>query len=169
MKTESKELRLMAYLDNEVSASEGRQIAAWIARDAEARALFEELKATRALVRENEVEVAVPETRDFYWSQISRRIATAEREGVPVEAAPAKNWWLRFLAPATALCAIALFAITSFAPNGSFRGYPSTGAMASSTDNSLTFYSPEHKMTVVWIDSGQHEAVAEADVDDWEF
>lgn len=165
MKTESKELRLMAYLDNEVSASEGRQIAAWIARDAEARALFEELKATRELVRGNEAELAVPETRDFYWSQISRRMATAEREGVPAEAAPAKNWWLRFLAPATALSAIALFAITSFQPDS--RNYAHTEA--SETDRSISFYSPEHRMNVVWIPSGNEQAVAEATVEDWEF
>lgn len=173
MNTESKELRLMAYLDNEVSASEGRQIAAWLARDAEARALYDELKATRDLVRENEPAMAVPETREFYWSQISRRIATAEREGAPVEAAP-RNWILRFLAPAAALAAVVMFAVTSLNTGPNRQLVDGATALAqvenSATDNSISFYSPEHKMTVVWIDSGKQETVAEAefDFDDFE-
>lgn len=169
MNTESKELRLMAYLDNEVSASEGRQIAAWIDRDPDARALYEELKATRTLVRDNEPAIAVPETRDFYWSQISRRIATAERETAPAEAAP-RNWILRFLAPAAALAAVVLFAVTSLNTGPGARQIVDAASAQvedSATDKSLTFYSD--KMTVVWIDSGKQETVAEAAVDFDEF
>src|SRR5258705_13372973 len=99
MNTESK-LRLQAYLDNEVSSSEARQIASWIARDAEAKALYEELQATKSLLApDNELPVTCPDGREFYWSKIQRAIATAERE--PVREHAMRPWWTRLLAPVT--------------------------------------------------------------------
>jgi len=148
MKTEE-QLKLMAYLDNEVSSSEARQIASWI-EDAEARALYEELRATKALLCvENEAPVVCPEGRDFYWSKIARGIESAERE--PARAVAARPWWIKLLAPVAGAAALALFVVTSISTNP-------ISAVASSEKSELengvvSFYSKEHGMTVVFMPS----------------
>jgi anti-sigma factor RsiW len=162
MKTEE-QLKLQAYLDNEVSSSEARQIASWIEKDAEARALYEELRATKALLcAENEAPVAVPEGRDFYWSKIQRGIEAAERE--PAREVSARPWWIKLLAPVAGAAALALFVFTSVStnPNGASRlaaGGPQIEQ--SETDGSITFYSPAQRMTVVWIPSATETPVIE--------
>ena len=158
MKTEEM-MRLQAYLDNEVSSAEGREIASWIARDSEAKGLYEELKATKTLLApENELTATVPDSRDFYWSKIAREIERVERE--PAREYAPRPWWIRILAPAAGAAALALFVFTSISING--PGHTLAGAQqeVSSTDSSITFYSPEQKMTVVWISSGQEQAEA---------
>jgi len=161
MKTEEM-LRLQAYLDNEVSSSEARQIASWIARDADAKALYEELACTKSLLApENEPVVSCPDSREFYWSKIAREIERADRE--PVRQQTPKPWWIRALAPVAGAAALALIVFTSISSN------PTSGHMAqiekSETDSSITFYSPEQKMTVVWIPSGRAEADASVQQD----
>jgi len=67
-------LKLQAYVDNELSGREARDISARLDRDAEARALCAELTNLRTLVAAHELEVRVPESREFYWSKIQREI-----------------------------------------------------------------------------------------------
>jgi len=161
MKTEEM-LRLQAYLDNEVSGSEGRQIASWIARDADAKALYEELAATRSLLApENELPLTMPESRDFYWSKIQRGIEQAERE--PVREHSPRPWWVRILAPVAGTAALAVIVFTSISFNTPSH---TTQREISGTDSSITFYSPEQKMTVVWIPSGRVEADANVQQDE---
>jgi anti-sigma factor RsiW len=165
MKTEQM-LRLQAYLDNEVSSVEGREIASWIARNAEAAALYEELKATKTLLApENEPAVAVPDGREFYWSKIAREIERVERE--PAREYTPRPWWVRILAPAAGAALLALFVFTSISFNAPGGRVVADGHQVevSETDSSITFYSPEHKMTVVWISSGQEQADAEVQQD----
>ena len=160
MKTEAI-LRLQAYLDNEVSSAEARQIASWISRDAEAQALYEELKATKSLLNPaNELAVKLPEPPDFYWSKIQRAIGQTEQE--PARRHSPRPWWIRLLAPVAGAAALAVFVFTSVSFNGITGHYKEV----SETDNSITFYSPEQKMTVVWIPSGKEEVVASADESD---
>ena len=156
MKTEEM-MRLQAYLDNEVSSAEGREIASWIARDSEAKGLYEELKATKTLLApENELAATVPDSRDFYWSKIAREIERVERE--PARENAPRPWWVRILAPVAGAAALALFVFTSISINGPGRSM-AVGSQreVSATDSSITFYSPEQKMTVVWISSGQEQ------------
>ena len=149
MKTEE-QLKLQAYLDNEVSSSEARQIASWIEKDAEARALYEELRATKALLCvENEAPVACPEGRDFYWSKIARGIESAEREPAQVAARP---WWIKLLAPVAGAAALALFVFTSVSMNP--MSAIAASKEASEVENGVvSFYSKEHGMTVVFMPS----------------
>jgi len=157
MKTEQM-LRLQAYLDNEVSSAEGREIASWIARDAEAKALYEELAATKSLLApDNELAATVPDSREFYWSKIAREIERVERE--PAREYTPRPWWMRIFAPVAGAAVLALVVFTSVSNNG--RSVAGHQVEHSETDSSLTFYSPEHKMTVVWISSGQVEADAD--------
>jgi anti-sigma factor RsiW len=162
MKTEEM-LRLQAYLDNEVSSSEARQIASWITRDSEAKALYEELACTKSLLTpDNEPAVVCPDSRDFYWSKIAREIERADRE--PLREVKRAPWWIRILAPIAGTAALAVFVFTSISFNAP------QGHMAqveqSQTDSSITFYSPEQKMTVVWIPSGRAEADANVQQDE---
>jgi anti-sigma factor RsiW len=154
MNTESK-LRLQAYLDNEVSSSEARQIASWIERDAEAKALCEELQATKALLTpENELPVTVPDSREFYWSKIAREIERTEQE--PVARYAPKPWWMRLLAPAAGAAVLALVVFTSVAPN------PHRAAahqeQSQLENGTITFHSRDNGMTLVWISSGEEES-----------
>jgi len=164
MNTESK-LRLQSYLDNEVSSAEAREIASWIARDAEAKALCDELQGTKALlIAENELPVAVPDSREFYWSKIQQGIERAERE--PSREVVARPWWSRLLAPVAGAAALALFVFTSVSTNPARNVAGQTEQ--SLTDNSITFYSPEHKMTVVWIASAANSADSGSADLDWD-
>jgi anti-sigma factor RsiW len=169
MKTEQM-LRLQAYLDNEVSSADGREIASWIARDPEAKALYEELAGTKSMLApENEPVVTVPDSRDFYWSKIAREIERVERE--PAREHSPRPWWMRVLIPLAGTAALALIVFTSISVNGPTA---TGGRLArgdhqfeqSQTDSSITFYSPAQKMTVVWIPSGRVEADANVDTDE---
>ncbi len=165
MNTESK-LRLQAYLDNEVSSSEARQIASWIARDAEAQGLYDELRATKSLlVPDNEQPALVPESRDFYWSKIQRQIERTEQ--LPAAPRAARPWWIRLLVPAVGAAALALFVFTSVSTNPGRAVVQSGQSEISQTDSSITFYSPKHRMTVVWIPSETDAATSET-VADWD-
>src|SRR5262245_46280987 len=73
------QLKVQAYLDNELSAGEARKVASLISSDADARGLYNELKLVREALCENEAAVPVPESREFYWSKIRREIEAAEK------------------------------------------------------------------------------------------
>jgi len=89
------QLKIQAYLDNELSPGEARKIAATLSSDRDLQELYGELQATKETLRANEPEVKLGDSREFYWSQIQRRIATAEREPAPRTAA-----WLPHTRPA---------------------------------------------------------------------
>lgn len=110
----NQELKLQAYLDNELPPEEAREVANWLARDREAVALLKSLKATRQALAQFESGIRVPESREFYWSKIRREIETLEA----ARPEPVRVSWLvqlrRFLIPASAaaLLVIAGFVVT---------------------------------------------------------
>ncbi|HEX7860419.1 MAG TPA: hypothetical protein VF773_08850 [Verrucomicrobiae bacterium] len=150
------QLQVQAYLDNELSAGEARKVSQLISSDTFARDLFNELKGTREVLMENEPAVQVPDSRDFYWSQIQRRIATAEREPAVKHARP---WWIRLLAPAAG--AVALFAVLLSVMSPSNEKINISGAIAAtphqleqpSDVSTITFRSESEGVNVVWITS----------------
>jgi anti-sigma factor RsiW len=156
------QLRIQAYLDNELSPGEARKLAAMLTSDREAQQLFGELRATKEALRANEPEVKLQESRDFYWSQIQRRLATAEREPVRTPT----PWWMRILAPA--LGTAALLALLALVSNPGSRvakterdtiasgpASPLHGEIEDVAEDmsSVTFRSEEHGVTVVWLTS----------------
>ncbi|MBI4327309.1 MAG: hypothetical protein HY674_18905 [Chloroflexi bacterium] len=156
MNIESK-LKLQAYLDNELSSEEARQVAAWMAQDPEARVLCEELKAAKAVLAGNEVEFKVPETREFYWSQIEREInRLAQAEAVEPASAGISRWlrWLAPLAGAAVLVAVLFSAgrLNSFWP-GSLASLQEIETPLAET-SAISFHSQEVGITVVWVDTG---------------
>jgi anti-sigma factor RsiW len=83
-------LKYQAFVDGELSDREARQLELTLQQDPEAKAVVAELRATKALLRENEPEMAVPESREFYWGKIQREIQRLEAE----PATDAVSGWL---------------------------------------------------------------------------
>ena len=151
------QLKVQAYLDNELSAGDARSVSKLISSDAEIRDLYTELKNTKDVLVHNEPAVSVPDTRDFYWSQIQRRIASAERQPAVAHARP---WWLRMLAPAAGT--VALFAIllsvmnpntqNAVAPTQTQAAVAPLHKVEEAADVSLfTFRSESEGVTLVWV------------------
>jgi anti-sigma factor RsiW len=151
------QLKVQAYLDNELSAGDARSVSKLISSDAEIHDLYTELKNTKDVLVDNEPAVSVPDTRDFYWSQIQRRIASAERQPAVAHARP---WWLRMLAPAAGT--VALFAIllsvmnpntqNAVAPTQTQAAVAPLHKVEEAADVSLfTFRSESEGVTLVWV------------------
>lgn len=140
------ELKLQALVDGELDAREVRELETLLAQDAPSAALLQELKWTRSALTGHEAGVQLPESREFYWSKISRAIEAGEKQAV---AAPTERvWWLRFLYPATGLAALVavLFVVSG--------GRTTDGSDSESVPedvNAVSFRSESEKMTVVYV------------------
>jgi anti-sigma factor RsiW len=153
------QLKVQAYLDNELSAGDARSVSKLISDDLAIRDLYAELKNTKDALVENEPAVGVSDSREFYWSQIQRRIASAERAPAPETARP---WWLRMLAPIAGTAA--LFAILLSVVNPARQEPVVASAVQTAVaplhkveeaaDVSLfTFRSESEGVTLVWVSS----------------
>ena len=140
------ELKLQALLDGALDAREIRDIETLLAQDAQSAALMQELKWMKAAVAGNEVEVKLPETREFFWSKVERGIVAEEKKAA---AAPAERaWWFKFLYPATGLAALVavMFVISA--------GRTTDGADTESVPadvNAISFRSETEAMSVVYV------------------
>ena len=153
------ELKLQAYLDGELSPGEAKPVEDLTNRDADAWALFEELKLAKSLLAENELEVRLPESRGFYWSKIQRQIEREEKGRATEQTeTAASSWWLRFLAPAGALAVLVVLVVVALrAPKGAETLVALDGSHEIETPleetSSFSFQSEAAGMTVVWVDS----------------
>src|SRR5687767_268880 len=111
------ELKLQAYFDGELPESERREVAEWLARDQGAEALLSELKTTATLLRENEPEMALPESREFYWGKIERAIEAAERAPAERAGVPLLAQLRKFLAPFAGVALVLFLGILSLKLN----------------------------------------------------
>ncbi len=157
------QLKVQAYLDNELSPAEARQVASLISSDSEARLVYSELKDTKEILAGNESPATLPDSPDFYWSQIQRRIAAEEKIAPRTTPTP---WWMKLLAPAAG--AIALFAALLSIQGPSVRptGSSDISAMHEIENNpqmsTITFRSESEGVTVVWV-SANDTAASDAD------
>ena len=160
------QLKLQSYLDGELSAREAQEVADWLKADAEARALFTELQNTTAALEGNELEVKLPESRDFYFSKIRRQIEqeSARSETVRPISEPLVVRLRKFLLPlAGAAAAVILFAVMSSTQPG-LTYVPAEGE-TSSEMAAYTYRSQSDRLTVVWLADNNS---ASANVDDSE-
>jgi anti-sigma factor RsiW len=150
MKTNEMVLDLQAYVDGELDPGRRAEVERVIGSDVEARRMVEGLRQVSCLLRENEPAIQVPETREFYWSQIQRRIAAAEKaESRAVMEAGGAAHWLRWLLPAFAVAAVAVMVVL---PRSSAGTRISGGSFADLGDPvSLTFHSDTDCLTIHWI------------------
>jgi negative regulator of sigma E activity len=148
-------LRVQAYLDRETNERESREIAALVEQDTEARAVCAELQEIRAILRSNEPEHKVPESREFYWSKIERAIQprTAVRSEQAFLRGP--RWWARFFAPAVgaAFLFVAALSIVKLTHGPSELTYLHEIETPLPETTSMSFYSASEGMTVVWVQS----------------
>lgn len=151
------ELKLQALLDGELDAREAREVEALLAQDVQSAALMQELKWTTGALVGNEAEVALPETREFFWSKVERTIAMEEKKA----AAPAERaWWLKLLYPATGLAAMVA---VMFVVSG---GRTTDGADSENVPedvSAVSFRSESEKMSVVYVadENGNFSPVSE--------
>lgn len=148
-------LKVQAWVDGELPPEETQSVARLVETDLAAAELATELRQTRRAVHGNELPRKVSDSREFYWSQIQRRIDAQEKAA---DSHPAKRsiaWWLRVLVPAGTLAALALV----FAPSllkSRQAVIPTGSSVAESTlddSSSITFRSDAEGMTVVWVTS----------------
>jgi anti-sigma factor RsiW len=149
-------LRLQAHLDGELPPDEAREMVALLERDAGARALFDELKATRRLLAGNETVVPVPDSREFYWSKIRRELERLESSPArPPHAGRGVLWWLRLAVPVGV--ALVLVTLVLQGPGLGRRPGPALFAVGDEVETpleeltSVTFRSESARMTVVWV------------------
>jgi anti-sigma factor RsiW len=152
MNTRDMQLKVMAYLDNELSPADARKVGTWISTNPEARDLYNELKETRELLMQNEPALRLPESREFFWSKIERAIASSERE----PATAVRPWWTRFVAPVVG--AVALFAVMlSLVDRGggsvpvAISEVPIHEFEEGQNVSTITFRSEAEGVTVVWL------------------
>ena len=151
-------LKLQAYLDGELPPGEARRAAELLEKNPEAKALFEELQGAKSLLAGNELELHVPDSREFYWSKIAREIERQDASPAP-NPADARSWWLQLIAPAGAVVALVLGVTLALRPGSGPRSDRVTLAEAHEIDtpleetSSMTFRSDAAAMTVVWVDS----------------
>ena len=137
-------LEIMAYADGELAASRRHDVEKLITEDPAAAALHQELAACAKLLRAHEPLGTVPETREFYWSQIQRRIAAEEQAAARAKAPKAPAFgWLRWLAPAIGVAAVALVV--------TYQQRPGPTILAGSEASSMTFTSEADGVTISWI------------------
>lgn len=163
------ELKLQAYVDGELPERAARSLEKWIAEDKEAEALVAELKTAKAVLAGNEPEFSVPESREFYWSKISREIQGLETTEVPVTGL----WfsWQKYLAPLAGVALVVLLAMGAFnIYNTRLRDNDARHLAEienlSEQMGAFSFRSSEN-MFVVWVyDKATDEAAAEPELID---
>jgi len=152
------ELELQAYLDGELAGAEARRIEQLLARDAEAKALFQELKTTKSLLAGNEPECKLADSREFYWSKIERAIESAEKLE-PATSGTFAGWlngWRRYLAPMAGVAAVIALGVgtakmyDAATMNGSARHLAEIVNLSDET-GSYSFRSQSENMFVVWV------------------
>ena len=160
----NQQLKLQSYLDGELSSREAKAIADWLAQESDARALLAELQMTKTALAGNELELKLPETREFYWSKIQRQI---ERE-TPVKNPPMTNAFLAglrkyFVPLAGGAAALLAFMLASNQPVSPMMAYVPGEVETSGDMTAYTFRSQSEKMTVVWLADRNNSEFTESD------
>ena len=155
MINQESKLKLQAHLDNELSGGELRKVAAWLDQDAEARALYTQLRDVKAIVQGNELEVHLPESRDFYWSKIERSIRQAPVQQAPQRFLSGYPWWVRVFAPAlgVAMLLVAAVSLVKLGTAPTTLSYLHEIETPLEDTSAISFHSQAAGMTVVWVQS----------------
>ena len=157
------QLKVQAWLDGELPDREARQIAEWIARDAEASALAAELGCIKKAMFRNEAAAAPGESREFYWSKIERQIEREAGNRRPDDLPWYARWrkYMPSLAGAAALACVLLMAVRQ-------NGPPTFDEISSTIDGmeAVTFHDQTSQMTVVWLQDNTPASAANIPVQD---
>ena len=146
-------MSIQAWLDGELAPSEARAVEQQVASDLTAAALATELRRTKAALGMGELERRTPESREFYWSCIRRRLEQEANRERTVLFPNRLGWLVRWFMPA----ALAAGLVAWFALPLALR--PGTAVRIGGAEiespledlSSFTFRSEADRMTVVWV------------------
>ncbi|MCL5098265.1 MAG: hypothetical protein M1608_12210 [Candidatus Omnitrophica bacterium] len=147
------QLKLQAYLDGELKAGQTRQVAEWLDKDPEARALFAELQHTTTIMTGNEPPVKLPVPGEFFWARIEREITARPSPR------PRYSWaqWWRVLLPLGAVGLLVALLLPRDAAPGKASSVATLKGMEVETylPNSqvITFRSESEGVSFVWVDT----------------
>jgi anti-sigma factor RsiW len=108
MSERESELKLQAYLDDELQPGERQTVEAQLAAEPDYARLLKQLKGVDAALVLAEEGVCVPETREFYWSKIESAIGRVERLKLERHSSNWLTQWRQWLMPAGAVAGLAL-------------------------------------------------------------
>jgi anti-sigma factor RsiW len=148
--TEEQQLRLQAFLDGELPEKDTREMAAWLARDADATALLGELRNTRQALAGFEPALKVPESREFYWSKIQREIERSKPAAAPVKSTSLFTLLRRVLMPLGAAAVLVLGGIFTFHQIAGGQRAVQVNALLGDA-GAFTYRDEAQGMTVVWL------------------
>jgi len=156
---EELQFKLQAHLDGELPPDDAREMADWLARDAEAGALFAELKNTRGALAGFEADIKLPESREFYWSKIQREIERAEK---PAAAGAAHSIFLslrRLLIPAMGVAALLL--VVNLIGPGPRSGGEAEMETAFADADTFTYRDYAGGTTLIWLSYPAENEIAD--------
>jgi len=158
------ELKLQAYLDNELGPEEAREVANLLARDQDAVALLNTLRATRQALAGFEKGVRIPESREFYWSKIRRQIDALEAQRPVDKPIP---WILRLRRVLVPASAVALLVVSGVivSRNASLSGSAAVGETALQDSRAFTYRDYNAGATLVWLSYPADQEAAESSDD----
>lgn len=138
-------LEIQASADGETNAVKDRALRQLLAQDSEAQRLHAEISNLKAILRRHESGIQVSDSREFYWSQIQRRIEVEEQAAKRAQAMSAGMHIWRWLAPMMAISAV--IAVVALQP---FTGGKEIKATANPV-TTVTFSSEADGVTIHWI------------------
>jgi hypothetical protein len=150
-------IKLQAFLDGELSGREACQIAELLESDAEAKSFSAELQFVKTAMRGKELEIKLPETREFYWSKIQREIERGEKqESARPASFPIFAWWkpayVRIAGGVAALCALLMVSFIAFNDGNSAKyAYVPSEIEGNGEMGAITYRSNADQMTVVYL------------------
>lgn len=149
-------LKIQSWVDGELPAHEAGQIERLVATDPQARALAEQLRSLKTVLRDAEIERPVPMGREEYWGGIAVALGAANQPR-PAAAGVGRSrprWW-RWLVPAGLAAVLAMAWWIQVAERPAPRAPLSYAEIESLVEDSssITFRSESERMTIVWVDT----------------
>jgi anti-sigma factor RsiW len=145
------ELELQAYVDGELSARQACRVENWVKESPEAQALLGELKLVSGLLRGQELERTLPETREFYWSKIQRAIEASARAQRPGSSFLGFGWFFRYWPQLSGAAVAALLLVVGFMHFGALAVPQEEIESPLDGTGSFTFRSEQERVTLVWV------------------
>ncbi len=140
-------LEIQSSVDGQLDNQRRGAVARLMSSDTEARELHQQLTSVRMALRQHEPAIPVPESREFYWSQIERRLQVGKMASVSAPSHSLAIW--RWLAPMVGLSAVvAVIALQPFASSGLHSFQVGPGNPQATT---VTFSSEADGVTIHWI------------------
>jgi len=151
--TDEQQLKLQSFLDGELPEKDARDVAAWLARDADTTALATELRNTRKALANFESDVKLPESREFYWSKIEREIQRREPAAETAAPVPWFALFRRWLMPAGAVAALAAIMFFARMQPGLLGTVHVPDLEKTVADaGAFTYHDDNSGTTLVWVD-----------------